>query len=148
MPIKRRLTGNNVSKPTAIVAVVSQEDAADAGIVFDDLTSLKPKARFRAALAAIPVGQTMKTKEFNEKWAFPYLKQKYKIYGIDLAVYPVDRRVMLDDRHTLCITAQVSVLTRHPKTGKMHVIKLNPEYQIAWYMTVVQWLVEHEFITL
>lgn len=146
MPIRKRLTGGAVDSSEIPTAVVSEEQAKSAGIVFDGIADLKPRARFRAALAAIPVGETMKVVDWNSKWVLPYLRQKFRVKGIELAIYPIDRRVLLDDQHTVCVTAQVSAINRHPKTGMPHVIRLDPDMHDTWYHLVVTWLVDSEFI--
>jgi hypothetical protein len=148
MPIRKRLTGSdNDSKPELPPAILSEETAEAIGVIWDELNLLKPRAKFKAALAALPLGKSMPVKEWNQHWVLPYLRQKFRVRGIDLAIYPVDKRAMFDDSYTTCIAAQVTVLTRHPKTGMPHVLRLTADFQEAWYTMVITWLVDTGFIS-
>lgn len=146
MPIRKRLTGQAPAAALANVAKQTTFDTPPLRIVFQELTHLKPRALFRHALNAIPVGEVMRSTKFNTEWVLPYLKQKFVVKGVPLAIYPVGTRLLSDGTMTKVTGAQVSVMIRHPKTGMSHVVGLKADMHEMWYTLVMNYLEEQGYI--
>lgn len=144
MPIRQRLTNvaniSNADLPPIII-----EADRTKGIVFDDIKDMPVRAKLRFALEAIPIGQTMLTTKWNQEWVLPYLKQKFQLKNIKLAIYPIGILVMLDNKHTKVTGCQVSTIKPHPKTGMKHVIRLPVDDRDKWYPMIINWLFENNF---
>ena len=140
MGIRHRISEPaNVSKIELPVAII---EGYAPGIVFDDLVNMGPRAKLRLALDAIPLNEVMPTSIWHNDWTIPYLKQRFQLRHVKVALYPIGVRALLDDNKTRCIGCQVSMLNPHPRTGQKHLYKLQPEYKKVWFHLVNNWLEE------
>jgi hypothetical protein len=101
--------------------------------------SAAEREQFCKALEHIPVGKKLNPEHWNEYYAVPYLRRKFVLWGVELAIYPLQRRQL--DGMELCTGTLIISLSKD-EHGNQRSLDLRNHAKAHWYGSVIRWLDE------
>lgn len=144
MPIRKSITGVRPVTPILVPAAKGKPVAVPRKTAFVPVpkrprTIPSEETAIKKAFAAIPIGQVILETTWSRDHTLPFLKKKFTIWGIDLALYPSATRVTKDGKHyQKCFGVLVAQVKRNNRNQPVSLM-LRGDHKL-WFGELLHWI--------